>query len=303
MEDLTKPTQNKGKRAGFAAIVLVLAGLVLMVICISNGCRAEGRQLEFVGTPVSLGSGVTDALDEEGKSIALTTRAGSAPGQESAFCSFAAAGDRTITIVHEGQRSVLQVRVLSRGWFVAGAAGVLLVLLGIPYLLRVGESTVDAKGNPIGPWYYMLSEPKGGYSLARVQLLVWFIPAILIYGGLSLALTRFAPLDGTIAVLLGLAGATTLLGTAANPSKATSEAGGEVEPPALADLVTDWYEHGDLSRYQYLILSVIGAATLLAAFLKDFIIPEIPQQFLYVVGASQATYVGTKAVKTSKTDA
>ena len=174
----------------------------------------------------------------------------------------------------------------------------------MPYLLRLGQTTIDANGKSVGPWYYMLSEPQGGYSLARVQLLVWFFPAVLIYGGLSLALNRFAPLDGTMAVLLGLAGATTLLGTAANPRKAAPAVAGAapVAPPVLADLVTDWYDHGDLSRYQYLILSFLGAATMLGAFLKDFVVPAIPEQFLYVIGASQATYVGMKAMKTAKTE-
>ncbi len=70
-----------------------------------------------------------------------------------------------------------------------------------------------------------------------------------------------------------------------------------MEPPKLSDLVTDWRQQGDLSRYQYLLLSIVGAITMVAAFATSFRLPAVPQQLLILLGASQATYVGTKAVK------
>jgi hypothetical protein len=134
-------------------------------------------------------------------------------------------------------------------------------------------------------------------------------------------------MDTTLAVLLGLSGATTLLSTAASPPVAsrpvtpTSSTPGvrEQSPPApfaiamlpamkvgeiqsfdARDLVTDWQGSGDISRYQYLLLSLVGATIFTIAFLRTVRIPTIPEQFLYLIAASQATYLGTKAVKAAK---
>jgi len=61
--------------------------------------------------------------------------------------------------------------------------------------------------------------------------------------------------------------------------------------------VQDWKGSGDLSRYQCLLVSAFGAATMVVAFFRDMTFPDIPDQFLYLVAASQGTYLGTKAVK------
>jgi hypothetical protein len=66
------------------------------------------------------------------------------------------------------------------------------------------------------------------------------------------------------------------------------------------DLVSDWQGGGDVSRYQYLLLSLVGATIFTIAFLRTVRIPAIPEQFLYLIAASQATYLGTKAVKAAK---
>ena len=66
------------------------------------------------------------------------------------------------------------------------------------------------------------------------------------------------------------------------------------------DLVSDWQGGGDVSRYQYLLVSLVGATVFTIAFLRTVRIPAIPEQFLYLIAASQATYLGTKAVKAAK---
>jgi hypothetical protein len=210
------------------------------------------------------------------------------------------------------------------------ALGTLSWFVGLPYALLQTKDLRDEHEKPVGAWYFLLSEPGGGLSLARVQLLIWFLPAVSIYAGASMPLHRFAPMDTTLAVLLGLSGATTLLSSAASPPVASQPVtptpsvpgireasppppfataletrmpamkAGEIQSFDARDLVTDWQGSGDISRYQYLLLSLVGATIFTIAFLRTVRIPVIPEQFLYLLAASQATYLGTKAVKAAK---
>jgi hypothetical protein len=115
---------------------------------------------------------------------------------------------------------------------------------------------------------------------------------------LSFTLRGFVEINTQIAALIGLSGATTLLGTAASPTPSTATA--QVSPD-LRDIVTDWNSHGDLSRYQYLLLSIVGAIVMVGAFWRNLEMPAIPSQVLYLLAGSQGTYVATKAIKASKT--
>jgi hypothetical protein len=170
-----------------------------------------------------------------------------------------------------------------------------LLLLVAAMLLPYGLGPEQA-GHLGGPWYQLLSEAGGGYSLARVQLLVWFLPTAILYGALSFTLHGFVEISAQLAVLMGLSGATTMLGTAASPAPAT---GAAPVAPNLRDVVTDWSSHGDLSRYQYLLLSLVGAAIMVAAFWRNLAMPDVPAHFLYLLAGSQGTYLATKAVKTA----
>jgi hypothetical protein len=181
-----------------------------------------------------------------------------------------------------------------------GWAALLFVIVAvlIPYALPRGSLAGAGTTTPWGPWYALLSEAGGGYSLARVQLLIWFFPTAVLYAAFSFTLQDFAEINAQIAVLVGLSGATTLLGTAASPTTTTASTG--AVSPDMSDLVTDWNSQGDLSRYQYLLLSMVGATVMVAAFWRQLELPTIPAQFLYLVAGSQGTYVATKAVKTAK---
>jgi hypothetical protein len=178
---------------------------------------------------------------------------------------------------------------------VSSLVGVTLLLLVVAVLLPYGLGPEEA-GQLGGPWYQLLSEAGGGYSLARVQLLVWFLPTTILYGALSFTLHSFVEISAQLTILMGLSGATTLLGTAASPPPA---AGAAPVAPDLRDVVTDWNSHADLSRYQYLLLSLVGATIMVAAFWRNLAMPDVPAQFLYLLAGSQGTYLATKAVKTS----
>jgi hypothetical protein len=206
-------------------------------------------------------------------------------------------------VVQEGQPAE-QIRVVfvAVGFGLAAGAGALLVTFALPFLFMPGRS----------PWYQLLSEGEAGLSLARVQLLLWFAPALFIYAALSIPLLRLAPLDPTLSVLLGLGGFTALIGTAASkpaaaaaPAVPEAAATQQAAPPSvfgsLTDLVTDFQNQTDFTRYQYLTLSVFGSVSLFIAFVGSMTMPTVPKEFLYMIAASQTAYVGTKAVKASKT--
>lgn len=227
-------------------------------------------------------------------------------------------------------RSVVDLRIgshvvqvgIAPGWTaLLAAAGVLLLLAFLPAVI-FGKGGATAQSG--GPWRNLLSEPGGGLSLARAQLLVWFVPALLAYAAVSIPALAFAPIDSTLAVLLGMSGATTALGAVASPTARPAPLGiialpppspfprmdgpapllaRAEDPPRFADLVEDWEGRGDFSRYQYLLLSIVGAVILAAGFATNLSFPPLPAQFVALIGASQATYLGTKAVKTAKQDA
>lgn len=184
----------------------------------------------------------------------------------------------------------LRVVLVDAACGIEAGVGILLLTLALPFLFM----------NVKNPWYQLLSEGDAGLSLGRVQLLLWFVPALFIYSALSLPLLRPAPLDPTLSALLGLGGFTTLLSTAASkPSAPASE--GATTISSLPDLVTDFDNQTDLTRYQYLAVSALGSFSLLVSFIASMTMPSIPKEFLYLVAASQAAYVGTKAVKATRT--
>lgn len=247
------------------------------------------------------------------------------------------------TLELDGVQNSLTVISKYRGYAVAVA--VLALFFGLP-MIMFGHTQLGR---------HLLSEPGGGYSLGRVQFLIWFLPALVIYVVLSVPLLRFAPVPNTLWILLGLSTATSAISAAvsgkpsaskktlsqqaadfgnslkASLQKAAASGGATAQdaqqmsasvdafvksvqessvaqmeaappddtPPAysLRDTVEDWTGNGDASRYQYLILCVVGAVTLVVTFLKSWTVPDLPEQFLYLVMTSQAAYVGVKAVK------
>lgn len=279
-----------------------------------------------------------------------------------------------VAVLPEGdgaKEEVLQVLVIPRlAGFLAALGGVLL-LYSLPLLLS-GDSAF---------WKSMITEGEGGYSLSKMQLLIWFFPTAAILFGLSAPQLQLT-FNASMMVLLGMSGATTALGAAASPSKEelqrrkaknaalakgdpevralwtetiqpafqtiipsikrkiqelrpalgtnTSELDSAVEgletlservasvagsenaapgsdapkeqadEPSLKDVVTDWQEQGDMTRYQYFLLALLGAVVVLASFAATLQVPILPSEFLGLLGLSQLAYVGTKGIKEFK---
>lgn len=204
--------------------------------------------------------------------------------------------DEWLTVTRSTEPTVNHLKVLNVEFWVALLTIVL--LLAVAYCLPGAFGPASAR--PQGQWEALLTDADGSFSLARVQLLIWFLPAATIFGGMSIVCGRFMPVDSQLSILLGLSGVTAVLGSATNPSRPP---GGPVVAPKLSDLVQDFNAQSDLSRYQYLLISIIGALTLVVGFIHGHDFPRIPSQLLYLVAASQGTYVGAKAVRASRSDA
>lgn len=285
---------------------------------------------------------------------------------------------------------------------ILAATGAIMAATAIPYVLFDLTAIKDADGRAVSPWYYMLSDPTGGWNLARVQLTIWFFPIFALYTAFSIRDNQLVAMSQSTAILLGLGGATSILSAAmtgptapttaarssppgaptaapqspapdlaevaaaasspaqssdpyltilqayhdaatilkstdADPNTQTKalqsfvavaptllalqsrgttaatvmapEAGasssGEksavsalVWPrPNAVDLVTDSTGHGDFSRYQYLLLCLLGAGLSLVHGIGTGTMPDLPNEFLYLIGASQTAYLGTAAIK------
>lgn len=129
-----------------------------------------------------------------------------------------------------GQDVSIHVQILPRGrTAMLAGGGVLLIMLAAPGVLFGATNVkVQGTGEPVKGWAYLLTEPQG-LSLSRFQLVVWFVPAFVIFAILSWPVHQFPTLTDTMWQLLGLSGATAALGIASTPS--TTDKG---TPPAGA---------------------------------------------------------------------
>ena len=271
---------------------LVVAVLLALVFVFREIERGPCDEVTVAGAPLVVGGGdVSRVGDERGADLALdvVARDGTKTTRVRLW------KDSTLQIVTPAGTRHDVVRVVPPFYLYSAIAAFLIVAIIIPYALQPNSTTPGT----FGPWYQLLSETSGGYSLARVQLLLWFLPVAVLYGAFSFVTRSFMPIGTQLGIIFGLSGATTLLGTAASPADHGQPAD---TSPTLSDLVTDWKGHGDVSRYQNLLLSAFGAIVLVVSFLSKLEFPEIPTQFLYLVATSQGTYLATKAVKQSKAD-
>ncbi len=277
--------------------VLIVSGAGLF--CSALLARRYGGEasapIVFVGEKIVLASATT----------AATCTSASDPKQ-SMSCRFAvettqgAATQPTLTLLEFGTHLVTSTvggQTVTTTWRATPIWTALPAMLGIVILMLFAPSIIrTASGDTTFTWMHLLSEPGGGYSLSKTQLAIWWVPAMVITGAILAIKLDGTNLPASFAVLLGLSSATGALGVAASPRMIAEK----TTPNALTDLVKDWQDTGDFSRYQYLMLSVVGSASVIIAFILEARLMEIPTELLALIGASQTTYLATKAIKASR---
>jgi len=94
--------------------------------------------------------------------------------------------------------------------------------------------------------------------------------------------------------LLGIAGASSLL-AATRPPAGTDP----TTQPSWADLVApeDGSEGTDPRRVQMLLFTVISAAFVSMKVLTSYVIPDVPDGYLLLMGISNGVYIGGKYAK------
>jgi len=113
----------------------------------------------------------------------------------------------------------LDLQILHTQYGFMAAAGALLAVLSAPLVLIQKTRLYGRRGNEstqLTGWVYLLMEPSG-LSLARLQLILLFVPAAVAYLALSFPLHEYPHLPDSVWQLLGIGGATAALSTLIAP--------------------------------------------------------------------------------------
>jgi hypothetical protein len=135
----------------------------------------------------------------------------------------------------------------------------------------------------------LITASNGRASLSQLQVLLWtFVVGASSVYVMCLSGDLIDVTNGTLA-LLGIAGASSLLAA----SQKTSGGGAQ---PSWTDLTApeDGSPGTDVKRLQMLIFTLISAAFVLVKVLTSYVIPDIPNGYLLLMGISNGVYIGGK---------
>lgn len=124
-----------------------------------------------------------------------------------------------------------RVSLIHPGWgWAAGAATVVFFLVLLLMVARPDPPEDKELGaERTKGLLTVLWEERGGLSLARFQLLIWFAVAIFVLAALSIPLLELPPLSGPLAVLFALSGLTMALGVASSPDEKQTDERNETD--------------------------------------------------------------------------
>lgn len=172
---------------------------------------------------------------------------------------------------------------------VAGAFGVL--ALGV----RVRGQGVD------GMLHRIVASSTGTPSLSQLQVLLW----VFVIGAAAtyvMALSgELVNISGGTLTLLGIAGASAL-GTQLKNSRdaaaatvaASTDAAPSADPPRWSDLLLGDDGQIDMTRVQMLFFTLISAAFVMMTVATRMVIPQVPENYLLLMGISNGVYFAAK---------
>ena len=190
--------------------------------------------------------------------------------------------------------------------FWAMLLAVLTVLAAIAVLSFIGHRRLKRLGyGDLDPIIRLIATTDGYASLSRLQMVLWtFVVAasavyVMVLSGELIEVTT-----GTL-VLLGISGTVTVGTilhdkTQAQPDGAPPPAPAEPRRPRWSDLVVNdvnGRREFDISRVQMLYFTLVTATFVVMRVVTTYVIPEIPQGFLILMGISNAVYFGSQVAQ------
>lgn len=176
--------------------------------------------------------------------------------------------------------------LVHKGWF--GACIVVLIAL-IVFFIVVASRTDMLRDTGPPP-----ATGRKPYSLARVQMGIWFLVIISSWLLLYVCLHHFDLLNEKILILMGITAGTGVGGLALDTNK-----GHEVSTPSegfLKDLISD-HSNISLFRFQNLAWTIVLVIVFIRSVVVFLKMPEFDMTLLTLMGISSGTYIGAKVTE------
>src|SRR5262245_12011396 len=131
------------------------------------------------------------------------------------------------------------------------------------------------------------------YSLARVQMAIWFFVVIVSFLLIWVTTGNFDTITGSTVVLIGISATTAVGAILISPNGSTTTAGVKGPRRFLLDILR---EDGRISfhRFQILVLTLMFVFVFLKSVVVDLQMPQFDTGVLALMGISAGTYLGFK---------
>jgi len=215
-------------------------------------------------------------------------------------------------VVHVGKSASKPMTVtfaqVSQPGVVLAAAAVFFIVAYILYrFVTKGVKGDIVNGVQLTPWSSLFLDPEtNSYSLSKFQVIAW--TAVTVYSYVYIFLCRtliqgnfaFPDVPQNLPQLFFVSAGTTVA-AAAITATVGSKGAGSIRPSAADFISTGGLVAGD--RFQFFTWTIVGCLGYFYLVIRmnpemaNISLPEIPQNFLYLMGVSSAGYLGGKLVR------
>ena len=215
-------------------------------------------------------------------------------------------------VVHVGKSASKPISVtfaqVSQPGVVLAAAAVFFIVAYILYrLVTKGIKGDIINGVQLTPWSSLFLDPQtNSYSLSKFQVMAWTTVTVYSYVYIFLCRTliqgnfNFPDVPQNLPQLFFVSAGTTVA-AAAITATVGSKGAGPIQPSASDFISTGGLVAGD--RFQFFTWTIVGCIGYVYLVIRmnpetpNISLPDIPQNFLYLMGVSSAGYLGGKVVR------
>lgn len=214
--------------------------------------------------------------------------------------------------VHAGSQASQEASVsfapVTQQGVALAAAGIFFAIAYVLFVLvRRGLTSDAVDGKKPSPFASLfLDRETNSYSLSKFQVIAWTAVTVYSYVYLFLCRTliqgdfRFPDVSQNLPQLFFISAGTTVV-AAAITANVGSKGAGPIHPSAADFISTGGLVAGD--RFQFFTWTLVGCIGYVYLVIKmnpetpNIALPDIPQNFLYLMGVSSAGYLGGKVVR------